>query len=117
MKNLRPRLWTPAQADRLIANERLTVGGSLRSPNGFVLALQADGNLVVYTQRGLPLWASNTAGHVDVWYLQMGPDGNLVLRDQDDQAVWASRTDGHPGAWAIMQDDGNFVIYDAANRP
>ena len=107
----------PAQADRLTAKEGLAVGGSLRSPNGFVLALQGDGNLVVYTQHELPLWASNTAGHTDVWYLQMEPGGNLVLHDQNDLAMWASGTDGHPGAWAVMQGDGNFVIYDAANKP
>jgi PASTA domain len=107
----------PAQADRLTANEGLAVGGSLRSPNGFVLALQADGNLVVYAQHGLPLWASNTAGHTDVWYLQMEPDGNLVLHDQNDLAMWTSGTDGHPGASAVMLDDGDFVINDAAGSP
>ena len=114
-KVLKPQ--PPAQADRLTANEGLAVGGSLRSPNGFVLALQADGNLVVYAQHGLPLWASNTAGHTDVWYLQMEPDGNLVLHDQNDLAMWTSGTDGHPGASAVMLDDGNFVINDAAGSP
>ncbi|MEU9476159.1 hypothetical protein AB0D93_10520, partial [Streptomyces sp. NPDC048191] len=31
-------------------------------------------------------------------------------------AIWSSRTNGHPGAYAVMQQDGNFVIYDANNR-
>jgi hypothetical protein len=45
------------------------------------------------------------------------PTGNLVLHDADDLAMWTSGTDGHPGAWAILQDDGNFVVYDAGKRP
>jgi hypothetical protein len=61
----------------------------------------------------------------DVWSpdgrlrLSMQTDGNLVLYFQPfgafmwKEAIWASNTAGHPGAWAIMQDDGNFVVYDA----
>ena len=35
---------------------------SLTSPNGkFSLSMQSDGNLVIYTATGLPIWASNSA--------------------------------------------------------
>ncbi|MFF3110276.1 RHS repeat-associated core domain-containing protein [Kitasatospora sp. NPDC057904] len=46
--------------------------------------------------------------------LAMQDDGNLVLSSlRTGQAVWSSNTQNHPGAWATMQDDGNFVVYDA----
>ena len=39
-------------------------------------------------------------------------DGNLVLhRLADMQALWSSRTAGNPGAFAVMQGDGNLVVY------
>ncbi|MFE6870761.1 polymorphic toxin type 44 domain-containing protein [Kitasatospora sp. NPDC057692] len=46
--------------------------------------------------------------------LSMQADGNLVLSSlRSGQALWAANTQNHPGAWAAMQDDGNFVVYDA----
>lgn len=45
-------------------------------------------------------------------------DGNLVhYRLADGKALWASDTHGRPGARCVLQDDGNLVIYDAAERP
>lgn len=39
-------------------------------------------------------------------------DGNLVLyRLSDHKALWASNTNGKAVSKAIMQQDGNFVIY------
>ncbi len=41
-------------------------------------------------------------------------DGNLVVEDNDDPPappIWASGTYGHPNAGALMQPDGNFVIF------
>ncbi len=50
--------------------------------------------------------------------LVMGEDGDLVLYDRDTGEVkWHTDTAGHPGAWATMQDDGNFVVYDADRTP
>jgi hypothetical protein len=39
-------------------------------------------------------------------------DGNLVLY-VDGRAMWDSKTAGRPPGRAIMQDDGDFVVYDA----
>ena len=48
-------------ADRLLKGEKLERGQSLTSRNGaYTLTLQDDGNLVVYSPAGTPLWASNT---------------------------------------------------------
>ncbi|MFL6075886.1 MAG: hypothetical protein ACJ73S_21045 [Mycobacteriales bacterium] len=48
--------------------------------------------------------------------LALQQDGNLVLR-QGDTALWSTGTTGRavPTATAIMQGDGNFVLYDAAS--
>lgn len=43
-------------------------------------------------------------------------DGNLVLyRLSDHKALWASGTNGKAASKAIMQQDGNFVIYGYPN--
>lgn len=47
-------------------------------------------------------------------HLDMQADGNLVLRYGGDVA-WASNTKD-TGAYAVMQDDGNFVIYNWDNK-
>jgi hypothetical protein len=78
------------QTDRLTANGALTPGQSLVSqPNGtFECVLQTDGNLVVYNREPLAR----------------------------DKALWATGTVAKcVGMLAIMQSDGNFVVYGPAN--
>jgi len=52
-------------------------------------------------------------------YLTMQTDGNLALRFSPfgtwSVILWASNTYGNPGAYAVMQDDGNFVVYTPQN--
>lgn len=44
-------------------------------------------------------------------------DGNLVLyRDNHLPALWASGTDGQTATLAVMQSDGNFVLYGVSGR-
>jgi hypothetical protein len=43
--------------------------------------------------------------------MYMQADGNLVLFNEYGDVMWASGTWGYWGAYAVMQDDGNFVIY------
>ncbi len=48
----------------------------------------------------------------------MQADGNLVLYFAGaDRALWSSGTYGRPGAYAIMQPDGNLVVYDQTRKP
>lgn len=47
--------------------------------------------------------------------LVMQTDGNLVLYTNG-KASWASNTHGNPGAKALLQDDGNFVVYSSAGK-
>jgi len=64
--------------------------GTYTEPNGAWLAMQTDGNLVIYR-------AGGTCG--------CGAD-----------AYWASGTNNHPGAYVTMQNDGNVVIYDTGGH-
>ncbi|SDS85360.1 Surface antigen [Nocardioides scoriae] len=99
---------------------------------GSSLALQSDGNLVVYAG-SVATWSSHTAPARGV-RLVMQDDGNLVMYSRGGVPVWSSR-DGR-GGWAedtlpaetqltpgqalwshdgrftaLMQGDGNFVVY------
>jgi hypothetical protein len=55
------------------------------------LALQEDGNLVIYAARDKPLWASNTAGNPGS-ILAVQADGNLVIYSKDRKPLWSSET-------------------------
>jgi hypothetical protein len=99
---------------------------------GAWLAMQSDGNLVVYTAAGQPLWYTSTEPSANDSLIMQG-DGNLVIYSGG-RALW-SIGGGLTGAlgttlsagqtlhagealWsaeghyeAIMQGDGNFVVY------
>ena len=96
---------------------RLYEGQSAWSPSGaYFLTLQGDGNLVLYTAGGTPLWATGTVG-TSPGRLEMQSDGNLVLYDSGGTPVWATMTNYNPGAYLNVQDDSNVVIYGAAGAP
>jgi hypothetical protein len=115
LKKLKTNTDTTTGADTLSTNISLTTGGSLTSANGmYTLAVQTDGNVVVYGCYGLSLWASDTSGSTATRNLLMQSDGNLVLY-QSGVAKWSSGTYGKGTApfRLIMQGDGNLVIYDS----
>lgn len=98
--------------DRLYPGDMLKVGDQLMSRNHrYRLVLQRDGNLVLYTDRRHPLWASNTQGE-RVEKCVMQRDGNLVLYHHNGRPVWATNTADKPGAYLHLQNDGNLVIYE-----
>lgn len=113
-KNGKPAPPPPAPAPaprRAFLNEghRLNLGQSLWSTNGRCeLALQPDGNLVIYRDGRSPenvVWSpyvANQGGH----FLEMEGDGNLVLYKSDGRTdVWDSETDWDKGIKAILEDD------------
>lgn len=46
-----------------------------------------------------------------LYFLQLQGDGNLVLYRDPDKPLWNTQTVGRGSDTAIMQDDGNFVLY------
>jgi hypothetical protein len=72
---VRKRLWESGTAGR----------GAAR------LALQDDGNLVIYDDRQRPLWDSGTAGNHGA-KLAVQEDGNVVIYSSDKRALWHTGT-------------------------
>lgn len=89
----------------------LNAGQSLFSLSGqYELAMQTDGNLVVYGPSGA-IWSSATGGHPGAKAL-MQSDGNLVIYAANGAVLWSTNTGGHPGAYLIIQNDGKLrIIY------
>ena len=99
---------------------------------GATLALQNDGSLVISPAGGgAPLWTiaaipvgtptlfpgDSITSPSGQYALTLRTDGNLVL-DQllgngSTRVLWASGTAGQPAVEAVMQTDGNLVIYGA----
>jgi hypothetical protein len=101
---------------------------------GAVLAVQDDGNAVVYRADHKALWTSRSERSrlypsqsllaqqlrrsADGRYtLVQYPDGNLVVTDAGNQVIWSSQTSGNPGAYARLGGDGNFVVYTKEQKP
>ena len=90
----------------------LQIGKNLTSSNGFyTFSLQKDGNLEIICD-GNKIWESNTKGKdIDALYIVKG---GLALYEANKTVAWTG------GAWKrdagpetiIMQNDGNFVMYD-----
>jgi hypothetical protein len=59
---------------------------------GSYAIMQSDGNFVVYTPQGTPIFATGTSGNPGA-YLSLQNDGNLVIYNPSgQQALWASNT-------------------------
>jgi len=100
----------------LTSGQSINVAQHLMAPSArTILALQTDGNLVLYNDSS-PEWHANTGG-TRANQLIMQSDGNLVLYSATNAPLWASGTVGNSGARAVLQSDGNFVIYGSGNTP
>ncbi|HUC14625.1 MAG TPA: peptidoglycan-binding protein [Acidimicrobiales bacterium] len=100
----------------LVAGTELKGGSWLASSNGdYRLAMQPDGNLVLYWD-GRPMWASNTARHPGA-VLAMQADGDLVVY-QGNKPIWSSGTDrgGNALYYLSVPDNGNVTIYTPARK-
>ncbi|MFF3016479.1 hypothetical protein [Streptomyces sp. NPDC057939] len=84
------------------------------------LVLQRDNNLVMYRKSdGKAIWSSGTYGNRNTLTLEIRDSGDLVLReyDRNETVRWRSNTAKSPGAYALLQDDGNFVVYKKDGGP
>jgi hypothetical protein len=137
------QIWDAHTSGTLAAYVRLQLDGNLvfhdglgnvvgisNTPNypGDVLRVQDDGNVVLY-QYGVPLWSTNTAGADANLYLTPGnsafsPNGNFQLTlytngwlnevGPTGDLLWFTPAKG-PAIEAILQTDGNFVLYGPNN--
>jgi hypothetical protein len=82
---------SPRPSNTLPTNQKLSSGESIISANSrYTLTSQTDGNMVIYTNTGRPIWASGTAGR-GAAKLVMQDDGNLVAYIASGP-IWASGT-------------------------
>ncbi|WNV85967.1 LysM peptidoglycan-binding domain-containing protein [Umezawaea sp. Da 62-37] len=95
--------------DTLQAGQNLAVGQQLDSENGYVLALQDDGNLVL-KDGGDVVWATGTNGS-GATSATLQDDGNFVLYTASGNVAWASDSGGNPGSRLVLQNDRNLVVY------
>ena len=102
--------------DMVLGNDQM-----LMSSNSlYQVRMQNDGNLVLYKGSDA-IWWSNTVGQGQSPYklVMHRADNHMVMYDKDSKVVWGtgaflgkSFKDGAAQGYAIIQDDGNFVVYD-----
>lgn len=85
-------------------------GGQSLIDGPYTMAMQTDGNLVLYANGNQALWQSHTYNNPGSDVV-MQTDGNLVVYTPDGQALWQSGTYNQPGDHLVVQSDGNAVIY------
>jgi hypothetical protein len=103
----------------LLGGQTLTSGQTLLSSDGhYELAMQGDGNLVLYWMNGASIghamWSSETDGDTGDHAL-LQDDGNLVLLNPQGETLWSSNTSDAGCANLIVQDDGNLVLYNSTH--
>lgn len=84
------------------------------------IALQTDGNLVVYDGFGKAKWASGIHNKIcanAVCRLDFQADGNLVLYDGSNVAYWNTNTNRNPGITSLIfsNQDPYIKLIDATN--
>ena len=99
------------KSDGLNKGQFLNPNHFITSADGvYVLAMQNDGNLVLYSERSA-LWASGTDGNPGA-FLTLQNDGNLVVYKSDRATpLWATGSNATDTSRFIVQDDGNLVVY------
>jgi len=86
------------------------------------LAVQADGNVVLYDASGKARWTSNTAGKGTAPYrFTIQSDGNLVLYDSKSTSLWTSNTVNRANACAPyslkLRDPSRLLVVDCNGEP
>ena len=106
-----------AAADESTLWDGQSLSGGQSLVNGsYTLAMQTDGNLVLYYGSSQALWQSHTYDDSGAWVAMQG-DGNLVVYAPGNVPLWQSGTVGNTGARLVMQADGNAVVYSTTNWP
>ncbi|MFD6878552.1 MULTISPECIES: hypothetical protein [unclassified Streptomyces] len=98
----------------LATGGRLNPGAVFYAHGKASLIMQADGNLVLYSESGAALWSSGTYGNPGA-YASLQSDGNFVVYKKDGGegkggALWSTGTWGNPGA-PLVVSFGNLTLY------
>jgi hypothetical protein len=107
---------TPASSESF-SSFALNAGGTLAiSKLGMFLAMQADGNLVLYqTATGQPLWHSATGGmNCGDCMMTFQGDGNLVLY-QRGTPYWTSESYGNSNSVLVINNVAPYVTIKSGN--
>ncbi|WP_157498797.1 reprolysin-like metallopeptidase [Geodermatophilus sp. Leaf369] len=96
-----PSVLNPGQL--LLPGQALVSGDG-----GSRLAMQADGNLVLYAAAGRVMWT--TGSYSPGANLRMQADGNAVLYGADGGVLWHSGTWRSSGARLALGNDGRMVV-------
>jgi hypothetical protein len=116
---------TVLMSDTVGATTTFTGGTSIISGNGdYQLLMETNGDLVENSLHGIaPIGYQTPEG--PSYYAGGNADaandftaGDAVVGTyvgEDVTQIWQSGTEGHSGARAVLQSDGNFVIYSASN--
>ncbi|OWA54729.1 putative Zinc metalloproteinase nas-14 [Hypsibius exemplaris] len=113
------KLMYKCKSPDLGSGNDLKVGESLWSPDGNVrLAMETDGNLVLYNQRdGRVIWSSNMTYEDPAWAptsVRMQVDGNLAMYHlRPRHLVWSTDTRSPQFSEAMLKvlDEGYFCLY------
>jgi hypothetical protein len=98
--------------------QTLRNGVTLRSSeHGNILAMQGDGNLVVYDSQMTPLWHTYTWMYGPTVELQFQADGNLVLTGPGLGTPWQSGTAGSGATTLVLRADGRLELQAADGTP
>ena len=99
-------------------NGRVDAPYTFDHPSGVTLALQTDGNLVIYSSRDTSATnAIDSTGTNQAKSMYMQPDGNLVLYTSDNTPLWASNSQGSNSPYFLfMSADGTLYITDKDNK-
>lgn len=110
-------LWTDgAVASSVPGSSRLSTGWQLASPDGLChLVEQPDGDLVLRSADGQPLWSTGTSldpGSSS----QFSGSGDLVVRSRS-RLLWSSDTTGPAPSRLSVLDTGRLLISGPAGAP
>jgi hypothetical protein len=128
---------TLQRGGNLVLYSNFVVTWNIGDTGGTRLVMQADGNLVVYNQNNVAVWATGTNGNPGA-RLVLQTDGNMVIYNTSNVALWATQTNQNPDHLAyintwftapgrmypgqsidtadgkyhlMLQRDGNLVLY------
>jgi hypothetical protein len=97
--------------NQIASETRLNPGDYVQSLDyRYSLVMQSDGNLVMYSADGAPIWNSGTGGKPGS-YAVLQNDGNLVVYNAANAPLWWTGTWSKGASTLKMQNDGNLVLY------